>query len=195
MSPGQQRGPSPQTGPAKSSHRQVTRTTDEGTPEDRQDALDLVEIAMSQGVAIGRQLEREELAERLDCLDATWQTVQRPTWEQRVAERVAASERVAADRPRRALEDAARDAERGAQILRAADRVAGQARCRSCGGQMHPTPSGLCNPRCPSLVRGEYIGDPAKPFTGLRELADELDRRAAALRAALADPIQKGTAA
>lgn len=47
-------------------------------------------IEYQQGWHDGREALMRELAERVDCLDNTWQTITRPTWEEQVAARVAA---------------------------------------------------------------------------------------------------------
>lgn len=64
---------------------------------DRIPLASVTEVAYAQGIARGRELERAELlrilAERRDEIDATWQTIPRPSYEERVAARVAEMER------------------------------------------------------------------------------------------------------
>lgn len=61
----------------------------------------------------------QHYAERSDALDATWRHVQRRTWDEQVAERVAEYEKASTELPRRNAEYVARNAEHDARILAA----------------------------------------------------------------------------
>jgi hypothetical protein len=57
---------------------------------------DLLEVAYCQGWEAGRADLMVWIASRADEIEATWRTVPRPTYEQRVAERLAEMEHAAA---------------------------------------------------------------------------------------------------
>lgn len=84
--------------------------------------VDLIEDAYAQGLNVGRERERNELmqhlAQRVDELDATWQTIERPTYEECVAARIREMEAAAANWPAFALEHIRRHYERDAVNVR-----------------------------------------------------------------------------
>lgn len=79
-------------------------------------------IEYEQGWRDGRAQLMRELAERVDNIEATWQTVPRPTWEQKVADRIARMEAEALAFPARGLEHQRRARERDRQVLGALQR-------------------------------------------------------------------------